>query len=87
MVAAKAFIYYLLPLSIIGALYIMMAKRLHISARDMPGEQQSMQSRTQARARRHVARMVVAFVVGKYSLTWAEAPPPTVYRLPPTAPN
>ncbi|XP_043066666.1 neuropeptide CCHamide-2 receptor isoform X2 [Drosophila bipectinata] len=63
MVAAKASIYYLLPLSIIGALYIMMAKRLHISARDMPGEQQSMQSRSQARARRHVARMVVAFVV------------------------
>ncbi|XP_044315911.1 neuropeptide CCHamide-2 receptor isoform X2 [Drosophila rhopaloa] len=63
MVAAKATIYYLLPLSIIGALYIMMAKRLHMSARNMPGEQQSMQSRTQARARRHVARMVVAFVV------------------------
>ncbi|XP_016966623.1 neuropeptide CCHamide-2 receptor [Drosophila biarmipes] len=63
MVAAKALIYYLLPLSIIGALYIMMAKRLHMSARNMPGEQQSMQSRTQARARRHVARMVVAFVV------------------------
>ncbi|XP_037728440.1 neuropeptide CCHamide-2 receptor [Drosophila subpulchrella] len=63
MVAAKALIYYLLPLSIIGALYIMMANRLHMSARNMPGEQQSMQSRTQARARRHVARMVVAFVV------------------------
>ncbi|KAH8373083.1 hypothetical protein KR009_011635 [Drosophila setifemur] len=69
MVAAKASIYYLLPLSIIGALYIMIANRLHISAREMPGEQQSMQSRTQARARRHVARMVVAFVVGKSSLT------------------
>ncbi|XP_030375519.1 neuropeptide CCHamide-2 receptor [Scaptodrosophila lebanonensis] len=63
MVVAKASIYYLLPLSIIGALYIMMAQRLHISARDMPGEQLSVQSRTQARARRHVARMVVAFVV------------------------
>ncbi|ALC41060.1 CCHa2r, partial [Drosophila busckii] len=63
MVVAKASIYYLLPLSIIGALYILMAQRLHISARDMPGEQLSMQSRSQARARRHVARMVVAFVV------------------------
>nr|NP_001163060.1 CCHamide-2 receptor, isoform B [Drosophila melanogaster]ACZ94340.1 CCHamide-2 receptor, isoform B [Drosophila melanogaster] len=63
MVAGKALVYYLLPLSIIGALYIMMAKRLHMSARNMPGEQQSMQSRTQARARLHVARMVVAFVV------------------------
>lgn len=65
--AGKALVYYLLPLSIIGALYIMMAKRLHMSARNMPGEQQSMQSRTQARARLHVARMVVAFVVGKSS--------------------
>ncbi|XP_034477392.1 neuropeptide CCHamide-2 receptor [Drosophila innubila] len=63
MIVAKASIYYLLPLSIIGVLYIMMAKRLHISARDMPGEQLSIQSRSQARARRHVARMVVAFVV------------------------
>ncbi|XP_017966421.2 neuropeptide CCHamide-2 receptor-like [Drosophila navojoa] len=63
MVVAKASIYYLVPLSIIGVLYIMMAKRLHISARDMPGEQLSIQSRSQARARRHVARMVVAFVV------------------------
>ncbi|XP_068146405.1 neuropeptide CCHamide-2 receptor [Drosophila tropicalis] len=63
MVMAKASLFYLLPLSIIGALYIMMAKRLHISARDMPGEQLSIQSRTQARARRHVARMVVAFVL------------------------
>ncbi|XP_054739378.1 neuropeptide CCHamide-2 receptor [Anastrepha obliqua] len=62
-VISKAFIYYLLPLSIIGALYILMAKRLHTSARDMPGETLGMQSRSQARARRHVARMVVAFVV------------------------
>ncbi|XP_055918559.1 neuropeptide CCHamide-2 receptor-like [Eupeodes corollae] len=63
-VVAKAFVYYLLPLSIIGALYILMANRLHISAREMPGEALGMQSRAQARARRHVARMVVAFVVG-----------------------
>ncbi|XP_055918544.1 neuropeptide CCHamide-2 receptor-like [Eupeodes corollae] len=62
-VVAKAFVYYLLPLSIIGALYILMANRLHISAREMPGEALGMQSRAQARARRHVARMVVAFVV------------------------
>ncbi|BFG06436.1 neuropeptide CCHamide-2 receptor [Drosophila madeirensis] len=63
MMAAKASIYYVVPLCIIAVLYIMMAKRLHMSARDMPGEQLSVQSRTQARARRHVARMVVAFVV------------------------
>lgn len=44
----------------------MMAQRLHVSAREMPGESLSMQSRSQVRARRYVARMVVAFVVGKY---------------------
>ncbi|XP_067633447.1 neuropeptide CCHamide-2 receptor [Eurosta solidaginis] len=62
-VIAKACIYYLFPLTVIGALYILMAKRLHTSAREMPGETLGVQSRSQARARRHVARMVVAFVV------------------------
>ncbi|XP_037941378.1 neuropeptide CCHamide-2 receptor [Teleopsis dalmanni] len=62
-VISKALIYYIFPLSIIGALYILMARRLHMSAREMPGEMLGIQSRSQARARRHVARMVVAFVV------------------------
>ncbi|XP_011206046.2 neuropeptide CCHamide-2 receptor [Bactrocera dorsalis] len=62
-VISKAIIYYLLPLFIIGALYILMAKRLRTSAREMPGEALGMQSRSQARARRYVARMVVSFVV------------------------
>ncbi|TMW45762.1 hypothetical protein DOY81_009158, partial [Sarcophaga bullata] len=62
-VVTKAFVYYLLPLFIIGVLYLMMAQRLHVSAREMPGESLSMQSRSQIRARRYVARMVVAFVV------------------------
>ncbi|XP_075168951.1 CCHamide-2 receptor [Haematobia irritans] len=62
-VVIKAFVYYILPLFIIGVLYLMMAQRLHVSARDMPGETLSMQSRSQVRARRYVARMVVAFVV------------------------
>lgn len=65
-VVTKAFVYYILPLFIIGVLYLMMAQRLHVSAREMPGESLSMQSRSQVRARRYVARMVVAFVVGKY---------------------
>ncbi|XP_058455468.1 neuropeptide CCHamide-2 receptor-like [Malaya genurostris] len=56
-------VYYFLPLSIIGILYILMAYRLHASARDMPGENAGPQSRSQARARRHVARMVITFVV------------------------
>ena len=61
---AKAVIYYLLPLSIIGILYVLMARRLHLSAREMPGELAGPQ-RAQARARRHVARMVVTFVIGE----------------------
>lgn len=64
-VICKAIIYYILPLSIIGVLYVLMARRLHVSARDMPGEIAGPQSRAQARARRHVARMVVTFVIGK----------------------
>ncbi|XP_065079645.1 neuropeptide CCHamide-2 receptor-like [Ochlerotatus camptorhynchus] len=56
-------IYYFLPLAVIGILYILMAYRLHASARDMPGENAGPQSRSQARARRHVARMVITFVV------------------------
>ncbi|XP_055306947.1 neuropeptide CCHamide-2 receptor-like [Sitodiplosis mosellana] len=39
-----------------------MARRLHLSAREMPGELAGPQ-RAQARARRHVARMVVTFVI------------------------
>lgn len=62
----KAIIYYLFPLLIIGVLYLLMARRLHLSAREMPGELAGNQSRTQARARKHVARMVVAFVIGKF---------------------
>lgn len=62
---AKSIIYYFLPLSIIGVLYALMARRLHLSAREMPGELVGPQ-RAQARARRHVARMVVTFVIGKW---------------------
>ena len=63
-VVAKSIAYYFLPLSIIGVLYALMARRLHLSAREMPGELAGPQ-RVQARARRHVARMVVTFVIGK----------------------
>lgn len=64
-VVAKAITYYFLPLTIIGVLYALMARRLHLSAREMPGELAGPQSRAQARARRHVARMVVTFVIGE----------------------
>lgn len=62
---AKALIYYILPLIIISCFYVLMARRLHESANQMPGELQG-QSVAQARARRHVARMVLAFVFRKY---------------------
>lgn len=62
-VVAKSIAYYFLPLSIIAVLYALMARRLHLSAREMPGELAGPQ-RAQARARRHVARMVVTFVIG-----------------------
>lgn len=70
----RAVIYYFLPLSIIGILYALMARRLHLSAREIPGEL-SGPSQAQARARRHVARMVVTFVIGelsplKYATGW-----------------
>lgn len=65
-VVCKATIYYLLPLIVIACFYILMAVRLHRSARDMPGETAGhAHAHAQARARRHVARMVLAFVISK----------------------
>lgn len=64
MVVAKAMVYYIVPLCIISCFYVLMAKKLHESARDMPGEIQSGQSLAQGKSRRHVARMVLAFVIG-----------------------
>lgn len=63
-VTIKAIVYYFLPLTLIGVLYLLMARRLQLSAREMPGELAGPQSKAQARARRHVARMVVTFVIG-----------------------
>ncbi|KAB0792972.1 hypothetical protein PPYR_12592 [Photinus pyralis] len=63
MVLGKALVYYILPLCIIACFYVLMAKELHVSAREMPGELQSGQGIAQARARKHVARMVLAFII------------------------
>lgn len=62
----KATVYYFLPLSIIGLLYSLMARKLHKSAHEI---QNSMASRlptnkNQAKSRRHVARMVIVFILG-----------------------
>lgn len=50
---------------IIGALYLLMARRLHSSAKEIPGDISVPQNKAQARSRKYVARLVVAFIVGK----------------------
>lgn len=68
MTAAKATIFYFLPLTIIGILYTLMAKKLQNSAREV----QSIASagcrvkNPQAQNRRHVARMVMVFILGLF---------------------
>lgn len=61
MVIAKFFIYYAIPLIIISFFYLLMARHLILSTRNMPGEMQG-QAR-QVRARKKVAKMVLAFVI------------------------
>ncbi|CAH1376252.1 hypothetical protein MTP99_017622 [Tenebrio molitor] len=61
-IALKSLIYYFIPLCIIAGFYVLMAIRLHASANEMPGEVRGAQSVAQAKARRHVARMVLIFV-------------------------
>ncbi|KAK9883090.1 hypothetical protein WA026_001292 [Henosepilachna vigintioctopunctata] len=61
-VVVKSLVYYFIPLIIISSFYVLMAKRLHDSAKEMPGENKGAQGIAQARARRHVARMVLIFV-------------------------
>jgi hypothetical protein len=64
-IALKSLIYYFIPLCIIAGFYVLMAIRLHASANEMPGEVRGAQSVAQAKARRHVARMVLIFVFCK----------------------
>lgn len=67
-VIIKSLIYYFIPLTIIAFFYVLMAIRLHHSANEMPGDIRGAQSMAQARARRHVARMVLVFVFREYFL-------------------
>ncbi|KAL0274989.1 UNVERIFIED_CONTAM: hypothetical protein PYX00_002987 [Menopon gallinae] len=53
----KFVVYYALPLVIIGFFYILMARHLVLSTKNLPGE-----SSRQVRARKKVAKMVSAFV-------------------------
>ncbi|XP_064091386.1 neuropeptide CCHamide-1 receptor-like [Macrobrachium nipponense] len=57
-------LYYLLPLSLIGFFYVMMAHHLLVSARHLPGEGAGAAGQQrQVQARRKVAKMVLAFVI------------------------
>ncbi|KOC66557.1 Gastrin-releasing peptide receptor [Habropoda laboriosa] len=57
----RFFIYYAIPLSIIAIFYILMARHLMRSTRNIPGEMQC-QVR-QVKTRKKVAKMVMAFVI------------------------
>jgi len=61
MTLLRFIVYYAVPLVVIGVLYALMARHLILSTKNMPGEQQG-QAR-QIRARRKVAKTVLAFVV------------------------
>lgn len=56
-VTVKFVVYYALPLLIIGFFYVLMARHLVLSTQNLPGE-----SGRQVRARKKVAKMVLAFV-------------------------
>ncbi|KAL1122055.1 hypothetical protein AAG570_003461 [Ranatra chinensis] len=60
-VLVKFLAYYAVPLFVIGGFYVLMARHLLISTRNMPGELQGQS--TQIRARKKVAKMVLAFVI------------------------
>jgi bombesin receptor subtype-3 len=62
----KATIYYFLPLTIIGILYTLMANKLQKSAQEVQNIASChlKDKNPQAQNRRHVARMVIVFILG-----------------------
>ncbi|KAI5700314.1 hypothetical protein M8J77_000419 [Diaphorina citri] len=60
-VLCKFLAYYLGPLCVIACFYILMARHLELSTRNMPGELLGQSS--QSRARKKVAKMVLSFVI------------------------
>lgn len=66
MTIVKATIYYFLPLTIIAILYTLMAKKLQSSAREVQNIASAgcRLKNPQAQNRRHVARMVMVFILG-----------------------
>lgn len=61
MVIVKFFMYYAIPLTIIAVFYVLMARHLIRSTRNLPGEAQG--QLRQIKARRKVAKTVLAFVI------------------------
>nr|XP_033334377.1 neuropeptide CCHamide-1 receptor-like [Megalopta genalis]XP_033334386.1 neuropeptide CCHamide-1 receptor-like [Megalopta genalis] len=57
----RFFIYYAIPLTIIAVFYVLMARHLMKSTRNIPGEMQGQVK--QVKARKKVAKMVMAFVI------------------------
>ncbi|XP_025988429.1 neuropeptide CCHamide-1 receptor isoform X2 [Solenopsis invicta] len=57
----RFFMYYLIPLSIIAVFYMLMARHLMRSTKNIPGEMQGQVKQVQARKK--VAKMVMAFVI------------------------
>lgn len=60
-IMTKFLVHYAIPLFIIGFFYTLMAARLESSTRNMPGE--IVRQSSQIRARKKVAKMVLAFVI------------------------
>ncbi|EZA57359.1 Neuromedin-B receptor [Ooceraea biroi] len=64
MVMFKFLVYYAIPLCVIAAFYLGMARHLALSTRNMPGELPNNDHRIdQLRTRRRVSRMVVCFII------------------------
>ncbi|XP_032685638.1 neuropeptide CCHamide-1 receptor-like [Odontomachus brunneus] len=60
-IICRFFFYYMIPLSIIAVFYILMARHLMHSTKNIPGEMQGQVK--QVLARKKVAKMVMAFVI------------------------
>lgn len=62
MVTIQFFVYYLIPIAVIGVFYSLMARHLFLSTKCLPGEHGKVQN-SQILARKKVAIMVLAFVM------------------------
>lgn len=68
MTIAKATIYYFLPLLVIAILYTLMALKLQESAKEVQNIAGCLSKSPQIQNRKHVARMVIVFILGEFIL-------------------